>query len=300
MILRGCYNERWKQRGRPLTIRRSRCWTRLNKSWKSLILYPNQSLHPPPSRARPTPERPEREILHRETAEEPGCLGVVAQIGASTIAGTGTVHHCRCKAHNADETVEEEFDEAQIAIKRMKQVHRMMEKLDTRLIDKLDEALNAKDQSERANRHAEAAGIIKEYKAFVDGDALLAAIDSNGFMNSSIRTSLVSTLELNSTGWKFLANPRQPKATPPRKRKLARGATETLHSRRMNLSLWRRAGGLSAEKNRNSILVRSPIIPGLTWVRCRMSPRNNKASPASKHRLPEVFRGKTGEDGFWP
>jgi hypothetical protein len=97
------------------------------------------------------------------------------------------------KAHNADETVEEEFDEAQIAT-AVKQLHKMMEKLDTRLIDKLDEALNAKEPSERESRHTEAAGIIKEYKAFVDGDAMLAEIDSNGFTNSSIRTSVVSTL----------------------------------------------------------------------------------------------------------
>src|SRR3954465_9007651 len=111
--------------------------------------------------------------------------GQLQELEQSIIAGV--------KAHNADETVEEEYDEAQVAT-AVKQVHKMMEKLDTRLIDKLDEALNAKDQSDRANRHAEAAGIIKEYKAFVDGDAMLAAIDSNGFMNSSIRTSLVSTL----------------------------------------------------------------------------------------------------------
>lgn len=97
------------------------------------------------------------------------------------------------KAHNGDETREEEYDEDQIGT-AVKQLYTIMQKLDTRLLDTLDDALNAKDQAARESHHAQAAALIKEYQGFLDGDPILAAIDNNGFTKSSIRSSVAGTL----------------------------------------------------------------------------------------------------------
>ena len=99
------------------------------------------------------------------------------------------------RTHNADETAEEEYDEQEVAA-AVKQLYTILDKLDARLIDKLDEALNAQDAEQRQARHREAAAIIKEYQAFADQDPLLATIDDNGFTSCSIRKSVVATLNV--------------------------------------------------------------------------------------------------------
>src|SRR5438105_4116377 len=96
------------------------------------------------------------------------------------------------RAHNGDDTREDEFDEADVAAS-VKQVYALLDGLDARLIDKLDEALNAKED-ERDSRHAEAANIIQEYQAFVAADPMLKEIDDNGFTKTTIRASVVKTL----------------------------------------------------------------------------------------------------------
>jgi hypothetical protein len=97
------------------------------------------------------------------------------------------------KAHNGDESAADEFDETEVAAK-VRGLYGILDHLDERLIDKLDEALNAKTEDERTARQGEAAGIIKEYQDFVTGDPLIASIDASGFGNTSIRTTAVSTL----------------------------------------------------------------------------------------------------------
>jgi hypothetical protein len=96
------------------------------------------------------------------------------------------------KAHNADEATEDRFDESATA-NAVRQLHTILDGLDTRLIDKLDEALNAKGDRVR-ELHAEAAGIVREYQAFVAGSTLIAAIDANGFVPTSIRATVEKTL----------------------------------------------------------------------------------------------------------
>jgi len=97
------------------------------------------------------------------------------------------------RAHNSDETIEEGYEEGAVGT-AVKQLYTILDKLDQRLIDKLDEALNAKGFAERQSRHAEAAGIVKEYQAFVNGDALLAQIDKNGFTSTNIRAAATTAL----------------------------------------------------------------------------------------------------------
>ena len=70
----------------------------------------------------------------------------------------------------------------------------MLEVLDERLIDTLDEALNAEDPQERKALHAEAREIVDEYLEFVREDELLQDIDSNGFIDVAIHSTLTATL----------------------------------------------------------------------------------------------------------
>lgn len=70
----------------------------------------------------------------------------------------------------------------------------MLDTLDERLIDKLDEALNSSDPAQRRVLHAQALGIVGGYRDFVRSDALLADIDDNGFLDLEVRATLDGAL----------------------------------------------------------------------------------------------------------
>ncbi len=97
------------------------------------------------------------------------------------------------RAHNADETAEDEFEEGEVGT-AIKTLHGILGAHDQQLLDKLDEALNAKSDEQRRERHQEAAAIIQEYQSFVAGDPTIALIDANGFTPTTIRTEVTSTL----------------------------------------------------------------------------------------------------------
>ncbi|WP_445682290.1 hypothetical protein [Radicibacter daui] len=96
------------------------------------------------------------------------------------------------RAHNADPAAEDIFEEEEVTL-GVGQLYRILDGLDTRLIDKLDEALNSEGDQRRA-RHAEAARIVEEYQSFVDSDPLIGEIDENGFLPTSIRGDALSAL----------------------------------------------------------------------------------------------------------
>lgn len=102
------------------------------------------------------------------------------------------------KAHNAEAGAgqepgeEEQFDEAEVAV-GVQRIYTVLERFDIRLIDKLDQALNASG-AERAKFQSEAAGIVREYQSYVDGDPLIAGIDDNGFLATTIRSEARKTL----------------------------------------------------------------------------------------------------------
>jgi hypothetical protein len=75
----------------------------------------------------------------------------------------------------------------------------VLEGMDDRLIDKLDEALSAADPAQRAKFNQEAKAIAGEYMNFVNGDALMADIDDSGFTPVSIRKSAFGALTLLSS-----------------------------------------------------------------------------------------------------
>lgn len=96
------------------------------------------------------------------------------------------------RAHNADEANQEGYDESEVA-GRLRQLWRILERLDARLIDKLDQALNASG-AERQRLNAEAAQLVAEYQAYVEADAQIAEVDANGFLETSIRADAQRTL----------------------------------------------------------------------------------------------------------
>jgi hypothetical protein len=93
---------------------------------------------------------------------------------------------------------DEEVDVAEVS-GNVKRLFTILDNLDTRLSDKLDEALNAADPRPRAQLHQQARGIIGEYLAFVNGDALMADIDDNGFTPVAVRKTALNALNLLSS-----------------------------------------------------------------------------------------------------
>jgi hypothetical protein len=94
--------------------------------------------------------------------------------------------------YNEEESAEDQFEEGDIS-EGVRALHGVLDRLDTRLIDKLDQALNA-EGDRRAALHAEAAALVKEYQTYVDSDPLIAQIDNNGFIATTIRQQSVKTL----------------------------------------------------------------------------------------------------------
>jgi hypothetical protein len=73
-------------------------------------------------------------------------------------------------------------------------LNNILDRLDTRLIDKLDEALNAEDPAQRQQYNLQAKSIIGEYMAFVNSNALMADIDESGFTPVAVRKTAVEAL----------------------------------------------------------------------------------------------------------
>lgn len=96
------------------------------------------------------------------------------------------------REHNAS-GAGDRYDEGEVAL-GLAGLFRTMDKLDTRLVDKLDEALNATDAAKRKGLHAQAAAIVKEYIVFVAADPVIREIDRNGFIKTDIRGTVTRTL----------------------------------------------------------------------------------------------------------
>jgi hypothetical protein len=73
-------------------------------------------------------------------------------------------------------------------------LNNILNQLDTRLIDKLDEALNAEDPGQRQQYNLQAKNIIGEYMTFVNSNALMADIDESGFTPVAVRKTAVEAL----------------------------------------------------------------------------------------------------------
>ena len=97
------------------------------------------------------------------------------------------------RQHNNGSDAEFSFDEGALA-GSTNRLYGILEKLDTRLIDTLDEALNAEGEA-RLRIQREAAGIVAEYRRVVDTDPFIAVIDDNGFVPTSIRSETQRTLD---------------------------------------------------------------------------------------------------------
>lgn len=88
-------------------------------------------------------------------------------------------------------TEEEDFSE--IATKAQG-LYRILETLDTSLIDKLDEAYSATTPEAKARAQQEAGGIIKGYVSFVTSDPLMSVVDKNAFGDFDVRANVTNAL----------------------------------------------------------------------------------------------------------
>lgn len=134
--------------------------------------------------AAPTPER-----------SVPSVASVVFQQSRLVWDATRKKAHAELKmlqdAIRADFKGEPEFAEVDALAGRL---DALLERFDERLSDKLDEALNAAAPADRQARQREAAAILAEYRAFVDGDEGLRLLDANPFAPVTIRKVFVEAL----------------------------------------------------------------------------------------------------------
>jgi hypothetical protein len=73
-------------------------------------------------------------------------------------------------------------------------LYTILDHLDERLIDKLDEALNAQTTDLRQEKNDEAIKIIQNYQTFVNGDPFIGVIDDNGFTPTRIKQTFATVL----------------------------------------------------------------------------------------------------------
>ena len=83
-------------------------------------------------------------------------------------------------------------------------LYTVLDHLDERLIDKLDDALNA-DGSQRIVLQNEAREIIDEYVDYLNADELLRDIDDNGFLDLQVKATMTQQLGLISRNLKAIA-----------------------------------------------------------------------------------------------
>jgi len=142
------------------------------------------------------------------TQGKPGSISPAVAFTQSRLIWDTTRKQVQAELQKLEKTIlaecEEEPDFKTIA-SNSKILYTVLDFLDERLIDKLDEALNADTPEKRTALHNEARDIIDEYVDYVAADELLHDIDDNGFLDIRIRDTVSSQLETISRNLKALA-----------------------------------------------------------------------------------------------
>jgi hypothetical protein len=99
----------------------------------------------------------------------------------------------QCVAFNSTPGAAFTVDLTDLKTKSQK-LYTILDKLDERLIDTLDEALNAQTKELRQEKNIAAVAILKEYQGIVNSDPFLAVIDDNGFAATSVKQTFVTVL----------------------------------------------------------------------------------------------------------
>ncbi len=96
------------------------------------------------------------------------------------------------KEHNQDGAGKDSFDASQVGLVK-KNLSRILEKLDLRLIAALDKMQSAQG-IERSKEQKAVRALVAEYRAYVQSDPLIAIIDKNGFMPTMIKQWIDHTM----------------------------------------------------------------------------------------------------------
>ena len=99
----------------------------------------------------------------------------------------------KCIAMNNDPYAEYEIDIGEVT-SRSQELYTLLDTLDERLVDKLDEALNAKTPEVRRKKHQEALAILKDYTTFIHSEPFIDRIDESGFAPTKIKQTCASVL----------------------------------------------------------------------------------------------------------
>jgi hypothetical protein len=98
-----------------------------------------------------------------------------------------------CRSVNDDPNADVTYDIADLEAKA-KKLFTVLESLDERLIAKVDEVLTAMTEADRSAKHEEAKAIIGEYEQFVNGNDILAALQTSQVAQSNIGQTIKGVL----------------------------------------------------------------------------------------------------------
>jgi hypothetical protein len=164
---------------------------------------------PPPHETAPTqgtggpppPPLPEPRPVRQSTVQATGPVSPGVAFTQSRLLWDTTRKQVQEELHKLEATLLQETadepDAATIAA-NSKILYTILDFLDERLIDKLDEALNAKTPEDRRKLQTEARDIIDEYIDYMNSDDLLHDIDDNGFVDMQIQATVFE--QLNTIG----------------------------------------------------------------------------------------------------
>lgn len=128
---------------------------------------------------------------------QPPRAGSTVAFTQARLAWDGTRKHVQSELQRLEAAVLEDCaDEPDFATIKgnAKLLYTVLDFLDERLIDKLDEALNAEAGPARKALTDEAREIISEYTDYVANDDLLRDVDDNGFVDVEIIPAVTSAL----------------------------------------------------------------------------------------------------------
>ena len=140
--------------------------------------------------------------LARATTTAPaapqGGEGAVVRLAKGLLLWNGTRGYVQQQLKKLGEAIlaqsvdEVDFDAIKANLGRLDAI---LEVLDDRLTDKLNELRGATDVEAKARIAEEARGVVREYQTYVAGDALMADIDRNGFIALDLKARVTAALD---------------------------------------------------------------------------------------------------------
>jgi hypothetical protein len=157
---------------------------------------------PPPPPPPPAPE-PEQESNEQESTEEnsnePAPARTAVNFAKARLEYDGVRKRVKGELQKLEKSILDDYKDqganvvAEVGTK-MAKLYEVFEVMDDAILDRLDEAYSADTPNKRGEALAKAKGLVQSHLQFVNGDPLLAVMDSNEFTAVHVKADLVNSL----------------------------------------------------------------------------------------------------------